>query len=232
MTIREAPLGILMLDTRFPRLPGDIGNPRTWPFPVLYKVVASASPTAAVEDDARKLLPAFVSAGRELVAAGCNGVVTSCGFLALVQDDLRSALGVPVATSALLQVEMVAATLAPGRRVGILTISAHSLTSAHLRAAGVPEGTPVMGMDRGGAFASAILEDRESFDMDAARDEIVAAAEALVREAGDIGAVVLECTNMAPFAADVADRLGLPVYSMNSLVTWFRAGLIPPSDFP
>lgn len=32
------PIGmILMLDTAFPRIPGDIGNALTWDFPVLYK---------------------------------------------------------------------------------------------------------------------------------------------------------------------------------------------------
>ncbi len=37
-------VGILMLDTRFPRFPGDIGNAATWPFPVLYRAVRDASP--------------------------------------------------------------------------------------------------------------------------------------------------------------------------------------------
>ena len=43
----------------------------------------------------------------------------------------------------------------------------------------------------------------------------------------DIGALVLECTNMLPFAADIRDATGLPVYSMLSFVSWFQSGLVP-----
>ena len=37
-----AAVGILMLEARFPRIPGDVGNAATWPFPVLYKVIRGA----------------------------------------------------------------------------------------------------------------------------------------------------------------------------------------------
>lgn len=37
-------IGILMLDTIFPRLPGDIGNAETFDFPVKYKIVKGAQP--------------------------------------------------------------------------------------------------------------------------------------------------------------------------------------------
>ena len=43
-SIYGAPLGILMLEARFPRIPGDMGNGATWPFPVLFRVVRGASP--------------------------------------------------------------------------------------------------------------------------------------------------------------------------------------------
>ena len=219
-----------MLETRFPRIPGDVGTADTWPFPVHYAVVEGASATGAVEGDARMLLPGFIEAGRRLVALGCSGIVTSCGFLVLVQDDLRAALGVPVATSALLQVPMVQALLPPDRRVGILTISATSLGPAHLAAAGITGQPPVQGME-GTAFADTILRDRELLDVPRAREALVHAAEALRARTPDLGALVLECTNMSPYAPDIARATGLPVYSAVSLVRWFQSGLHPPA-FP
>ena len=82
-TVYGATVGILMLETRFPRIPGDMGNALTWPFPVQYRVVRGASPDRVVRGDPRELTDAFIAAGRDLVAAGCDGITTNCGFLAL-----------------------------------------------------------------------------------------------------------------------------------------------------
>src|SRR3712207_6826773 len=120
--IYGAPLGILMLETRFPRIPGDMGHAGTWPFPVLYHVVRGASPERVVLDGARGLLPGFVAAARDLVSLGAEAITTSCGFLSLFQRELQAAVGVPVNTSSLLQVPWVQAMLPPGRRAGILTV--------------------------------------------------------------------------------------------------------------
>jgi hypothetical protein len=95
--IYGAAVGILMLEARFPRIPGDAGNATTWPFPVLYKVVRGASPDRVVHKRAQGLLDAFVAAGRELVEDGADGLVTNCGFLSLFQDQLAAACLVPVA---------------------------------------------------------------------------------------------------------------------------------------
>src|ERR1700759_5156446 len=113
------PLGILMLDARFPRIPGDMGNATTWPFPVLYRVVRGATPERVVLDAARGLLDPFLAAAAELVGLGAEAITTNCGFLSLFQRELAAHVGVPVATSSLLQVPLVQATLPPGKRVGI-----------------------------------------------------------------------------------------------------------------
>src|SRR5215218_2214397 len=134
--IYGAPLGILMLEARFPRIPGDMGNAGTWPFPVLYRVVRGASPERVVLQGALGLLPDFIAAAEDLVAQGAEAITTNCGFLALFQREIAAAVGVPVATSSLLQVPWVQATLPPGKRVGLVTVSGSSLTPAHLAGAG------------------------------------------------------------------------------------------------
>jgi Asp/Glu/hydantoin racemase len=222
-----AAVGILMLEARFPRIPGDVGNARTWPFPVLYKVVRGASPDRVVRQRAEGLLDAFVEGGRELVAQGADGIVTNCGFLSLFQADLAAACGVPVATSSLMQAAMIERLLPPGRRVGILTVSKTSLTPEHLAAAGVALDTPVVGTDGGREFTRVLLGNELELDVAAAERDILDAGDRLVARQPEVGAVLLECTNMCPYARALRDRLGLPVFDMVSFVTWFHGGLVP-----
>ncbi len=223
-----ANIGILMLEARFPRIPGDMGNALSWPFPVHYRVVRGASPERVVRHRAEGLLDAFIYAGRELVADGADGITTNCGFLSLFQAELAEALAVPVAASSLMQAALIQATLAPGRRVGILTISAEALTPEHLAKAGVPEGTPVMGTEGGAEFTRVILGDEPRLDVAAARADMIEAARALTAAHPDLGAILLECTNMVPYAADVRAATGLPVHSIHNFICWFQASLAPP----
>jgi Asp/Glu/hydantoin racemase len=227
-SVYGAPLGILMLEARFPRIPGDMGNALTWPFPVLYRVVGGATPERVVLHGAHGLLPDFLAAAEALVALGAEAITTNCGFLSLFQAELAAAVKVPVATSALLQVPWVQATLPPGQRVGVLTVSRGSLTPAHLAAAGVPADTPIIGTEGGREFFRVLIK-AEATDMDvfAAEQDILDAGRALVAAHPEVGAVVLECTNMPPYAAALRDALGLPVYDIYSMIAWFHAGLRP-----
>jgi Asp/Glu/hydantoin racemase len=222
-----APIGILMLEARFPRVPGDMGNALTWPFPVLYHVVPGASPDLVVRRGAAGMLEPFVEAGRALIRQGAEAVATNCGFLALFQAELSEALAVPVATSALMQVPMVQALLPPGRRVGVLTVSAASLGPEHLARAGCPADTPVVGTEGGAEFSRVLLENEPALDVEAARADLVAAGRRLVERHPEVGAIVLECTNMPPYARDVRAATGLPVFSMVDYVCWLQAGLRP-----
>jgi Asp/Glu/hydantoin racemase len=225
-----AKLGILMLEARFPRIPGDMGNAATWPFPALYKVVRGASPHRVVRERAKGLLDAFLDAAQELVELGADGITTNCGFLSLYQAELAAHVGVPVAASSLMQAPLIQATLPPGKRVGILTISAASLTKEHLFKAGVAEDTPVVGTEGGAEFTRAILADEKVLDVAAAERDILDAGEKLVTRHPEIGAVLLECTNMSPYARSLASRLCRPVFDIVSFMAWFHAGL-EPHDF-
>ena len=232
-----AAVGILMLEARFPRIPGDMGNALTWPFPVQYKVVRDASPDRVVRRGGEGLLDAFIAAARELEADGVDGITTNCGFLAMFQDELADAVGVPVATSSLMQVAMVNAVLPKRRRAGILTVSAAALTPHHLAKAGVPADTPIGSPEGLREFTRVLLDNELYLDVAAARADNVDAALALQAAHPDLGAIVLECTNMIPYAADIRRATGLPTYSIESFVTWFQSGLRPrrypdPLDFP
>ena len=225
--IYGARIGILMLEARFPRIPGDMGNAETWPFPVLYKVVPGASPRRVVCDKAQGLLAEFLTAADELVRLGADGITTTCGFLSLYQREISAHVGVPVATSSLMQIPFIERVLPPDKRVGVLTISAASLTEEHLRAAGADPATPVVGTDDGSEFTRVIINDEERLDVAAAERDILTAGDTLVASHQGIGAVLLECTNMVPYALALSERLRLPVFSIYTFVTWFHSGLVP-----
>jgi Asp/Glu/hydantoin racemase len=223
-----APLGILMLEARFPRILGDMGNAKTWPFPVLYRVVKGASPERVVLEGARGLLPGFLAAAEELVRLGAEAITTNCGFLSLFQRELAAHAGVPVATSALMQVPWVQATLPPGKRVGLVTVSRATLTPAHLEAAGVPADIPVAGTENGREFFRVLIKaEKDDMDVRLAEEDILDAGRELVARHPEVGAIVLECTNMPPYAAALQEALDLPVYDVYSMIAWFHAGLRP-----
>jgi Asp/Glu/hydantoin racemase len=213
-------VGILMLDTRFPRIPGDMGNAATFPFPVRYHRVAGASPDLVVRRGAAGLLPAFVEGARALEREGVGAITTNCGFLVTYQRQLAAAVTVPVFTSSLLLVPLVHRMLAPGRRVGIMTVSGATLGPELLAAAGVAPEVPVAvaGLEGEKEFTRVLLGDELELDVDLAREEHVRVARRLLAEHPDVGAIVLECTNMPPYAADIQRETGLPVFDVTTLV--------------
>jgi len=212
-------LGIVMLDTRFPRLPGDIGHPETFGVPAQRLTVPGALPHRVVAS-ARTLrgaglVPRFEHAVRQLAEGGVQVLTTSCGFLVLLQRELQAAVKVPVWTSALL---LLPELLAREAQVGVLTIDAESLGEEHLLAAGVPahrrRDVLIQGVEPGGEFATSILHNRLEIDFAQARSDVVEAARALRVRGPGLRTVVLECTNMPPYALEVAAATGLRVVSL------------------
>jgi len=211
-------LGVVMLDTRFPRPLGDIGNPRTFDFPVRYRTVRGASPRRVVVERDRALLAPFIAAAHALADEGVDAVATSCGFLALFQHEMAAALATPMWTSSLLLVAEIEAALPSGARVGVVTADAASLTGAHLQAVGARIDTPIEGLAHDSRFRATLLEDRDALDEDEARRATVAASARLVARHRDVAAIVLECTNMPPYADAVRAATQLPVHDITTLI--------------
>ncbi len=218
-------LGILTLDTHFPRIPGDIGAPETFAFPVRIVAVRGADVEGVVHRRDPALLARFAGAARNLADAGCAGIATTCGFLARWQRELADAAGVPVLTSALLQLPLLARCLAAGRRVGVLTYSAPDLDRATLAAAGADPDTPVEGVDTDSYFARTIRHGSATLDRTRMAADVVAAGQRLHARHPDLGAVVLECANMPPYRDMLARQLGLPVFDAAQATAWFYGGL-------
>lgn len=219
----QAPvLGILMLQTRFPRPTGDIGHPDTFAFPVRRRIVGGATPLRVVRSDDPSLCLPFIDAARQLVAQGCAAITTSCGFLARWQPELQAAVPVPLWSSALLQL---AEAQAAGRRCGVITIEAASLQPAHFEGVGADPATPVEGITPGSALHRTLLQDLPTLDEADAQAQVLAAAQRLRARHPGLDTLVLECTNLPPYAPALRAATGLQVLDVVTLLNAHMARL-------
>ena len=212
-------LGILSLDTAFPRILGDAGNPASYPMPVRLRVVDGADGPVIVRGGRppADLVARFRGAAQALEADGAAAIVSTCGFLVTVQADIAAAVRVPVMVSALSLLPSLTMTVG-GRPIGVLTASAPSLDGA-LAAAGLPaQAVRVAGLDDVPAFADVfpVPKARQSDRLDRAALEAAAVAKACALMDGepDLGAILLECGNLPPYAAAIRAATGLPVVSI------------------
>ncbi|MBB1629112.1 aspartate/glutamate racemase family protein [Achromobacter sp. UMC71] len=211
-------LGVLMLDTRFPRPPGDVGNAQTYAragIPVRFVTVQGASPRKIVQEADPAFLQPFIDAAVALARDGAALISTSCGFLARYQSALAAAVPVPVVTSSLLQCRGLA-------RVGVVTFDARSLSRGILDAVDVPANAIVEGLAPGCEMHARILENSPVMDLAQVERDVVDAATRLAARAPDLSDIVLECTNMPPYRDAVARATGLPVHDIETLLlkTW------------
>ncbi len=212
-------IGILTLETQLPRIPGDIGNAFTFPFPVRYYVVKGAFPERVVKEGDPALLQPFIEGAQFLEREGVKAITTSCGFLALFQREMAAAVNIPVFTSTLLLVPLVYRMLRPDQQVGILTVHAPSLSPRHLEAVGVVNiPLVIMGTEQGKEFTRVMLDNEPSLDVEQAQEDLVQAALCLVHTHPQVGAIVLECTNMPPYAQKIQQAVGLPVFDIVNLI--------------
>jgi hypothetical protein len=213
-------LGILLLDTVFPRIPGDVGNRESYEYPVILKTVAGATVQRAVYEADAGLLADFIRAARELEGQGAVGITSSCGFLSLFQEAVAKSVQIPVFLSSLLQVPLAyAMTQKP---VGIVTAHSERLTEEVLSNAGIGAQTPlvVRGLQNSSAFSNPILKDGTHLQRDAIEKDVLAIATSLIKSNPDIGSFVFECHNLAPYSQAVQGSTGLPVFDIIDFANW------------
>jgi Asp/Glu/hydantoin racemase len=214
-------IGILMNESTFPRIPGDLGNATTFDFPVRLKVVRGAWYDRVVVQGDQKLLEPFLLAAKELEAEGVKAITTNCGFLAMFQKQLAAAVNVPVFTSSLMLVPLVHRMLSPEQAVGIMTVNSAALTDRHFDGAGWSrEEIPavIAGLENEKIFTRVFAEDLQALNFDAMAKDMVTVAKRMVSEHPEVGAIVFECTNMAPYVHEVQEAVGLPIFDIQTLI--------------
>ena len=213
------PIGILCLETYYGKVPGHIRNATTFDFPVAYKVVKEATVRRVVDQADPSLLEPFIEAARELEQEGVRAITSSCGFLVLFQRELADSVKVPVYISSLIQVPMVHRMLRRDQKVGIFAAKKDRLTEEHLRAVGA-DSVPVcvVGMDAQEEFCEVVIDGkRKELNMDRLEREVLSVVDVLVKENPEMGALVLECTDLVPFAHLIQQKAGVPIFDIITL---------------
>ena len=212
-------IGVIMLDMQFPRIQGDIGNASTFPYPVLYKVVHGALPDKIAADITDEDLLPFTEAARELEEAGVSAIALGCGFLAVFHERLKKAVHIPVLPSALACLPLIYKMLPTDQIVGVMTADSRSLQNIHFQASGAANiPVVVMGMETEKEFFTSVMQNKEQMDIDICTEEHIRVAKRMQKENPNIGAILLECTNMPAYASVIQEATGLPVFDLTLLI--------------
>lgn len=220
-------IGILMLDTIFPRIPGDIGNARSYKIPVRYKVVKNADPGRIMGDAPDvELLQPFIEAARELEAEGVKAITTSCGFLAAFQRELADAVNIPVFTSALILAPLVRSMINKDKKIGIFTERAQFMNEGHFNKVGwSSKDIPVVvsGMPEGSRFPALFIGNQYEEDREVLQECMEELTRRHMQAHPDTGAIIFECTNFGPFSRHVQDIAKVPVFGINQLIEYMAS---------
>jgi hypothetical protein len=220
------PIGILVLREHIPCPPGTPGNPTTFPFPVIYECVEGCD-AAQLRDAARPGgSAAFIRAAQVLVDKGVRAIVGGCGLMVVHQRELARTLPVPVLTSSLLQLPLIAATLGPEAQIGVVASSGASLSAEHLRISGAPEGRTVLGSMQGKpGFTDAVMNESGVLDFERVCAEVIEVGRDLVAQHPRVAALLLECVDLPPYAAALQAAIERPVFDITTLAAWAAAGV-------
>lgn len=217
-------VGILQLDCSLPFIPGDVDNATTYRYPVLYKVVPGLS-TAACLRGAPDLAAAAVAAAKELEVQGVHAISSDCGFMLQFQEAVREAVRIPVSMSSLVQLPLIASSLAASRPIAVVTADSANLTPDFLARAGisVPNQLIIRGLQDRPEFKTAVFDEKGSIDAELVEGEVVALCRQIKDEHRSLGAILLECSMLPPYAKAVQDAVGLPVFDFVTMIDYLYA---------
>lgn len=223
----DTPIGVLCLDSRFPKPCGHVRNPTTFSFPTVEHVVEGVDVDHLLHYRTPELLAPFLEAASSLERSGVEAITGSCGFLAIYQREISARVKIPVLLSSLLQIPLLQVMYHPHVRIGVLTADRHALTPEHLEGAGVhqTDNLFIEGMEQHPHFRQLILESScHDMDTEVLAGEITLAAKTLMSQ-HHIEVLVLECTDLSPFAHVLQQALDIPVFDINTLVEMTQSGL-------
>ncbi len=218
-------IGILVLDCFYPYLPGNVANATTYKFPVRYAVVEGATSDRLVYDRDPALIESFIAAARQLESEGVKAITGACGFMAIFQKELTASVSIPVFSSSLLQIPFIYQIT--GKRIGVISADKTKLMPQHFENAGVASDIPLalVGMENVVAFTQAIFYPDGTLDNDAIRNGVLDVVQNLLDKYDDIGSILLECSDLPPYAAEVQAVSGLPVFDFVTMINYVHETL-------
>ena len=220
-------IGILLLETSVPFIPGDVANATTYAFPVRFQKVKGFSVRRALSKDPSVYHDLRQAAG-DLVQQGVRAVTGDCGFMGIHQKKLARELDVPVFLSSLLQISFITLLIGENAKVGIITADAKNLNNDLLAAVGVSDPTNLVigGLEDKQAFYRFAIEEAGSLDAVAVEKEVVTVARMMVADHPQIRAILLECSLLPPYAAAVQAAVNLPVFDYITMINYVFAAVV------
>jgi hypothetical protein len=215
-------LGVLVMKSRVPCIPGSVSNASTYRYPVIHRVVEGLDVQRLVRDADPTLLEPILREARELERAGVSAITSDCGYMALFQKQVAAQLSVPVCLTSLLQIPFIHSLLPASNRVGIVVADSRSVRPQALEAVGVTPsmGVVIAGMEGRRAFDSAIMEENGTLDSDAIAAELISVCEALVTKHPNVGALLLECSEFPAYSAAVQAAIRKPVFDFMTMLDY------------
>ncbi len=212
-------IGVLKLNTHFPRPLGDIGNPDSFRYPVVYQTVTSAIPAniTIAEDLPASLQKEFSLAAIRLIDQNVSIITTSCGFLTTMQRQLSALSDTPVICSSLCLLPLLTTIHGGSVNLGVLTFNRETLSEKHL---GHESSVCVEGLLPQDSLRQVIIQDSAELNQVSAQKEVLASCDRLLTLRPDLQAIVLECTNLSPYKNAIKEHSGIAVYDIVDAVHW------------
>ena len=216
-------IGILLIDASTPFIPGDVGNASTYNFPVIYKTVPGVTLERLIEKGDLSLTDKVIETAKELQKMGARAITSDCGYMIHFQRQVAAELSIPVIMSTLIQIPLLERTIGKGQKIGVICANKKRLTADLLEAAGVKnkECVVIRGMEEKPYFRSPILDEEPELDDKKIEFEMRETAEELIKSHPEISSIVLECSNMPPYAYAVQEVTGRPVFDFTTLINFF-----------
>ena len=217
-------IGIIRSGTAaYPQFPGNVANASTFDFPVYYKILPptteeqllSAEPDPAILEET-------IKAARELEELGVRAIVGACGFFANYLTKVAAAVNVPTFLSSLMQIPIISRALNPSQKVGVITANANVLSPVALKACGVndPSTIVITGAQDLPQMQNFLRSTGRHINSRKLEQELVDLSKQMVSENPDIGALLLECSDMPPYAWAIQKAVGLPVFDYITMINW------------
>lgn len=222
------PVGILYIENvNYPMVPGNVVNAYSYDFPVRMMAVPNLTNQRLFDGDPT-IVDDIVNTAKHLVEKdGVRAISSACGFFGNYQKEVAAAVDVPVAMSSLVQVPLIQALLKPDQKVGIISASGESMTEGLLSACNITRQDDLVISDARHTkhFANAVVDNAGYFENGRAREEVVELAVQLAEKNPEVGAILLECSDMPPYASEVQGATGLPVFDFITLIKWLQSGV-------
>ncbi|MDW7738855.1 MAG: aspartate/glutamate racemase family protein [Bacillota bacterium] len=220
-------IGIILLDSCAPYIPGDVANASTYQYPVRFRKVSGLTVERIFNHDL-SLLEKVTEAAFDLKNNGVRAITGDCGFMAIYQQALTEKVDLPVFMSSLLQIPFLCRLIKQNDQIGIITANSESLTEKVLESCGanLPGRIAVGGMEKCQNFRAAFIEEKGDLNRNKVEEEVVLTAKNLLASFPAVRIILLECSVLPPYGASIQQATGLPVFDFITMIDYVCSAVL------